>query len=149
MPWAPVQARADTSGRQVVDITVRGGYSPASIQVVAGLPLRLRFRRDDDDDCSERVVFSTSRVDCRLATSGLTTVDLPAQPPGVIRFTCGMGRYRGRIEVLDGTRPPIGFRLRQLMARLAQFCRPHPQERDAGEPSDGEGIPDDRSGQVR
>jgi len=31
-----------------------------------------------------------------------TTIDLPPQPAGQVRFTCAMGRYRGRIEFVDG-----------------------------------------------
>ena len=114
----PVRARPDASGHQLVEITVRGGYRPAAIRALAGMPLRIVFRRDDDDLCSERVVFSAPRIDRRLASAGTTTVDLPAQPPGEVRFTCGMGRYRGRIELVDRDPPSIVARLRDLIARL-------------------------------
>lgn len=91
------RARLDGGGHQVVEIVVDRGYHPATILARAGIPLRLVFRRVDDDPCTERVVFSTPRLDRRLAAAGLTTVELPAQSPGDVRFTCGMGRYRGRI----------------------------------------------------
>ena len=109
-----VQARLESGGQQVVDVTVDGGYQPDSIRAFSGLPLRLVFHRQDDDACSERVVFSAPRLDRRLAATGSTSIDLPAQAPGEIRFTCGMGRYRGRIEVVDERRPSIltGARLR-------------------------------------
>ena len=114
----PVRARLDASGHQSVEITVRGGYRPGAIRACAGMPLRIVFRRDDDDACSERVVFSAPRLDRRLAPGGTTTVDLPAQPPGEIRFTCGMGRYRGHIELVAQGPPSIAARLRERMARL-------------------------------
>lgn len=104
------RARLDRDGRhQVVEVAVRGGYRPGAIVARAGVPLRILFTRDDDDDCSERVIFSTPRLDRRLAPSGMTAIDLPAQPAGEIRFTCGMGRYRGRIEFVDpGSRSIVG-----------------------------------------
>ena len=94
-------AGLDPASRQVVTVTVRDGYRPQSIPARAGLPLRLIFDRQDDEPCSERVVFSSPRLERRLAPNGATVIDLPAQPPGEIRFTCGMGRYRGRIQLVD------------------------------------------------
>jgi Cupredoxin-like domain len=114
----PVRARLDASGHQLVDVTVHGGYQPDSIRALAGLPLRVVFRRQDDDACSERVIFSAPRLDRRLATTGPTTIDLPAQPPGEIRFTCGMGRYLGHIEFVDGRPSSILSRARDDAARL-------------------------------
>src|SRR5581483_7576024 len=97
-----VQARLDPTGRQVVEVTVHHGYRPQTIEARAGRPLRIVFDRRDDEPCSERVVFSSPRLDRRLAPNGLTVIDLPAQPPGEIRFTCAMGRYRGRIHLIGG-----------------------------------------------
>jgi Uncharacterized protein conserved in bacteria len=117
-----VRARSDSSGHQTIDVVVHRGYQPDSIRALAGVPLRVVFRREDDDACSERVVFSAPRLDRNLAARGATIVDLPAQPPGEIRFTCGMGRYRGRIELVDERRVPVLTRLRRratlLEARL-------------------------------
>lgn len=107
----PVGTRLDAAGRQIAEITVRSGYWPPAIRARAGVPLRLVFRREDVEACTERVVFSAPRLERRLAPTGPTIVDLPAQPPGEIRFTCGMGRYRGRIELVDG-------RVQTLMARI-------------------------------
>lgn len=116
----PVRARLDLSGHQVVEVAVNGGYQPDSIRAWAGAPLRIVFRREDDDACSERVIFSAPRLDRRLSATGTTTIDLPAQPPGEIRFTCGMGRYRGRIELVDEQRPPVIARLRGRASRLEE-----------------------------
>lgn len=114
----PVRAQLDPEGRrQVVEVTVRGGYRPGAIVARAGVPLRILFRRDDDDACSERVVFSAPRLDRRLSSRGATAVDLPAQPPGEIRFTCGMGRYRGHIDLVEEREPTIAARLRGEVSR--------------------------------
>lgn len=106
----PIRARLD-GRQQVVEIGVHRGYHPGAIIARAGVPLRLIFRRDDDDVCSERVVFSAPRLERRLSTSGVTTIDLPAQGPGEVRFTCGMGRYRGHIEIVAERAPSILARL--------------------------------------
>lgn len=113
-----VRARLDADGNQVVEITIDAGYHPDTIVARAWMPLRLIFRRDEDDACSERVVFSAPRLDRRVAPFGTTTVELPAQPPGQVRFTCGMGRYRGRIDLVDGRVPTIAGRVRDWASHL-------------------------------
>jgi hypothetical protein len=118
----PVHARIDGSGRQTVVVTIHAGYRPESIIARAGLPIRVVFRREDGDICSERVVFSGPRVVHQLAPTGTTAIDLPAQPPGDIRFTCAMGRYRGRIAVVaeegaNAVSPLLGRLARQAVAR--------------------------------
>lgn len=116
MQWPEARARLDRGGRrQLVEITVRGGYRPAAIVARAGVPLRVVFRRDDHDACTERVIFSAPRLDRRLLPVGTTTVDLPAQPAGQIRFTCGMGRYRGRIDLVEPGLPRLVAGLRDLL----------------------------------
>jgi hypothetical protein len=113
----PARARLEPEGQlQVIEVAVRGAYRPDAIVARAGVPLRILFERDDDDSCSERVVFSTPRIDRRLAPGAVTVVDLPAQPAGEIRFTCGMGRYRGRIELIDAARRSALARYRDQAA---------------------------------
>ena len=114
----PAQARLDPEGHQVVYVVIDRGYHPDAIVARAGLPLRLVFRRLDGDACTERVVFSSPHIDRRLAATGATTIELPAQPPGEVRFTCGMGRYRGRIELIAERAPSIMRRLRNRASRL-------------------------------
>ena len=114
----PVRARLDPDGHQTVDVVVDRGYHPDVIVAQAGQPLRLVFQREDRESCSERVVFSSPHIDRRLAPVGATTIELPAQGPGEIRFTCGMGRYRGRIELIVQQAPSIRSRLRSLASGL-------------------------------
>ena len=118
MAMQTAHARFGPDGRQVVTVVVDRGYHPDTIVARAGVPLRLIFRLDDRDSCSERVVFSSPHVDRRLAPTGLTTIDLPAQAPGEVRFTCAMGRYRGRIELTAERSPSILTRLRRRVPRL-------------------------------
>lgn len=113
-----VRARVDPAGWQVVDVVVDRGYHPDAIVARAGIPLRLVFRREDDDTCSERIIFSAPHLDRRLAATGETTIELPAQTPGEVRFTCGMGRYRGRIELVAIRAPSLLSRLRERASRI-------------------------------
>lgn len=38
-----------------------------------------------------------------LPETGETVIDIPAQPAGSLRFTCGMGMYGGAIEFKDAS----------------------------------------------
>lgn len=100
MLGATAQARVDAPGHQVIHVTVVGGYRPSRITARAGMPLRVVFHRRDRDACLERVVFSSPPLVRHLVDGAETTVELPAQPPGEVRFTCAMGRYHGRIRLV-------------------------------------------------
>ena len=107
-----VRARLEPARTQTADVVVDRGFHPDTIVARAGEPLRLVFRRNDLDACTERVIFSSPRIDRHLDASRPTIIELPAQPPGEVRFTCGMGRYRGRIQLVEGDMPMLGGRLR-------------------------------------
>jgi plastocyanin domain-containing protein len=112
------RARLEAGGWQVADVLVAGGFHPATIIARADRPLRLLFLRDDDDECSARVVFSAARLDRRLVANGTTLIELPPQPRGEVRFTCAMGRYRGRIEFVRDRGPSLLDRLRERGSHL-------------------------------
>jgi len=84
-------------GRQVVDITVRGGYSPNLVRIEAGKPVRLRFDRQENSDCSARVVFPDLRKSASLAAFGTTTLDLDITEPGEYSWACGMNMLHGTL----------------------------------------------------
>lgn len=111
------RVHTDAMGLQVIDVTVDGGYWPDVIRARSGLPLRMLFHRHDPSECAERVVFSSPRLERRLALGGTTVVDLPAQVAGEVRFTCGMGRFGGRIELAETPRS-LAARLRQRAGQL-------------------------------
>lgn len=121
MPGKTVRARIHAGGDQVVDVLINGGYHPDSIVALAGRPLRLTFWRRDEDACFERVVFSSPHIDRRISLAGFTTIDLPSQPAGEVRFTCGMGRYRGRIQLVSESSPSLLGRVRSRAMRVATW----------------------------
>ena len=86
-------------GAQEIEITVKGGYSPSLIQVQEGVPLRLVFDRQENIDCSSRVVFPDFGVSTPLAAFGRTVVELTPTEAGEFGFACGMNMLHGTLVV--------------------------------------------------
>jgi len=105
-PGQPVARATVTGGVQVVDITVRGGYSPEVVRVLPGVPVRLVFDRQEDSECSGRLLVPDLGVDVALAEFEATAVALPALDEGTYEFTCGMGMLRGSILVGESASVP-------------------------------------------
>jgi plastocyanin domain-containing protein len=98
--WWPRQRAGAVAGSGVVDVVVADGvYTPDTISVVAGQPLKLRFVRRDPSACAEQVVFAELGVSADLRLDRPTVVGLPPLEPGRYGFTCQMGMYRGQVVV--------------------------------------------------
>jgi P-type Cu+ transporter len=91
-------------GVQEVEVTIRGGYSPAQIRVRQGVPLRLVFDRQEGGECTSEVVFPDFRVRRTLPAFARTTVDLVPERSGEFGFACGMNMVHGTlvVEATDG-----------------------------------------------
>jgi len=63
----PAAETSAVEGGQEVRITVKGGYSPDAVRARTGVPLRIAFDRQEDGDCSARVVFPDLAVSHWLA----------------------------------------------------------------------------------
>jgi plastocyanin domain-containing protein len=94
-----VVAAAAPGGVQEVHVTVKGGYTPDTIVVQAGKPVRLRFYRDETADCSERVVFEKFGINQQLPAFETTTVEFTPTQPGEYPFRCGMNMLKGLLVV--------------------------------------------------
>jgi len=86
-------------GVQEIAITVKGGYTPDTIVVQAGKPVRLLFYRDETADCSERVVFEQFGIDRTLPAFQTTAIEFTPPEPGEYPFRCGMSMLRGLLVV--------------------------------------------------
>ncbi|MDT0167226.1 heavy metal translocating P-type ATPase [Actinotalea sp. AC32] len=96
--------RADVAdGLQQVVVTVRGGYSPDLVEVMAGVPVRLLFDRQETGDCSSRVVFPDFRINQSLPANATTAVEFTPTVPGEYGFACGMNMLHGRVRVVEGS----------------------------------------------
>ena len=93
-------------GVQEIRVLVKGGYTPDTILVQAGKPVRLQFYRDETADCSERVVFDAFGINQTLPAFTTTTVEFTPKTPGEFPFRCGMNMLKGLlvVEPADATR---------------------------------------------
>jgi Cu+-exporting ATPase len=84
---------------QHVTVVVRGGYTPARIEAVAGVPLRITFDRRESGDCSSRVVFPELGITRTLPANTTTTVDLLPDQAGEFGFSCAENMIHGSLTV--------------------------------------------------
>ncbi|MEK7330492.1 MAG: cupredoxin domain-containing protein [Candidatus Eisenbacteria bacterium] len=96
---AAVARPAAPEGPQEVRIAVRGGYEPPVIEVRAGRPVRLVFRREEVDGCSDTVLLPEWGIVQRLPAHQDTVVEFTPEKPGEFAFTCGMRMLRGKVVV--------------------------------------------------
>ncbi|HTI04444.1 MAG TPA: cupredoxin domain-containing protein [Gemmatimonadales bacterium] len=94
-----VSAAANAGGVQEVRVVVKGGYTPDTIVVQAGKPVRLQFYRDETADCSERVVFERFGIDEALPPFQTTAIEFTPDQPGEYPFRCGMNMLKGLLVV--------------------------------------------------
>ena len=94
-----VRASTVSDGYQEQMILVKGGYTPDTIRVAAGRPVRLLFRREETAACSEQVVLADFGKSAPLPTGTIVPVEFMPGETGEHAFTCQMGMLRGRIIV--------------------------------------------------
>src|SRR6266545_3588796 len=96
--------RAERAGQsQHVTVVVRGRYSPARIEAIAGVPLRITFDRQEGGDCTSRVVFPDLGVTRALPAFTRTTVDVLPDRTGEYGFSCAMNMVHGTLIVTPAT----------------------------------------------
>ena len=91
------------AGVQEVRVVVKGGYTPDTVVVRAGEPVRLQFYRDETADCSERVVFEDFGIDAALPAFQTTPVEFTPEEAGEFSFRCGMNMLKGLLVVEPAT----------------------------------------------
>jgi len=88
----------DTAGRQTAVLTaVTGEYTPANIQIKAGVPTTLIVRSKNATGCVRAFLIRDQQH--ILPKNGDTSIDLGTPEPGQINFRCGMGMYTGQLTV--------------------------------------------------
>ena len=104
MSFRGVQAgpSADADQAQQVRVVVRGGYYPCLIRARAGRPLRLVFDRQEDGECTSRVVFPGLGISASLPAFTQTAVEFTPDQPGAFGFSCGMEMIWGILLVDTG-----------------------------------------------
>lgn len=102
-----VDVAPGTSPRQVSPIPSNAirvkinpnGYEPMRVMIPAGKPVSIAFERSAQSNCGGKVVFPALGLSKEVPLGGSAVFEVPAQPAGEYRFTCGMGMYRSSIVV--------------------------------------------------
>ena len=85
-------------GKQIMEVSVQGGYRPRKSTAKAGVPTVLRFVTNNTYDCSAAVRIPSMGYSSFLPASGKTDVDLGSPKAGVLRGMCAMGMYVFEID---------------------------------------------------
>lgn len=91
---------ASGTDAQVLKLDVKStAYTPARLEASAGRPIRLELATNNTNGCTRAFTIPSLGLQQILPVTGTTTIDLPAQKAGTIRFTCSMGMYSGSIVI--------------------------------------------------
>jgi len=104
-PRNGARARHD-HGAQEALIVVKGGYTPDTVIVKSGKPVRLYFRREETASCSEMVLFPDFGITAALPQGEAVPIDLLPTEAGTFEFACQMGMLRGRLVVESSIETP-------------------------------------------
>lgn len=85
-------------GKQIIEISAKGGYSPQRSVGKAGIPTILRVDTDGTFDCSSSIRIPSMDISKNLPNSGITDIELGNPKVGVLDGTCGMGMYPFEID---------------------------------------------------
>ena len=86
-------------GKQIVEISAKGGYSPRRSVAKAGVPTTLRVKTNGTFDCSGSLVIPSINYQESLPMSGSTDITLPTEEKGkTVQGFCAMGMYSFQVE---------------------------------------------------
>lgn len=85
-------------GKQIVEITARGGYQPRKSIAKAGIPTIIRFNTNGTFDCSSSVRIPSMDISKSLPQTGSTDIDIGTQKVVTLQGMCGMGMYQFEVE---------------------------------------------------
>lgn len=84
----------DTSGKQIITITAKDGYTPGIVNAQADKPTILKVKTKGTFDCSSALTIPSLKISKNLPPTGETPIEIPAQAAGTkLRGTCSMGMY--------------------------------------------------------
>lgn len=95
---APANNVAVVDGKQIIDLTAKGGYRPLQSVAKAGIPTILRVSTKGTFDCSSAIRIPTMGISKNLPQTGSTEIDLGSPQLGTLQGTCGMGMYPFEID---------------------------------------------------
>ncbi len=85
-------------GKQIIEISAKGGYQPRKSIAKAGIPTIIRFNTKGTFDCSSSVRIPSMGISKSLPQTGSTDIDIGSQKVATLQGTCGMGMYPFEVE---------------------------------------------------
>lgn len=87
---------AEAEQSPTIIVTDRG-YEPSEVVIPANKPVTITFLRKAESTCGETLVFPQLKIEKTLPLNQPVKVELPSQPPGTLKFACGMDMLRGKV----------------------------------------------------
>lgn len=88
-------------GKQIIEITAKGGYSPRVTTAKAEMPTTLKVNTNGTFDCSGALAIPSIGYRKNLQPSGTVDIDVPEQKVGTkLRGVCAMGMYSFTINFI-------------------------------------------------
>lgn len=95
------QANIDSQGKQTVTINVNNnGYSSDTTTLKAGVPVKLNLVTNNVQGCTRAFTIPSLRMSRVLPQTGIEVIEFTPTKAGVLTYTCSMGMYTGRFQVL-------------------------------------------------
>ncbi len=98
-PREATAVKSNAKGVQEINVIVKGGYSPDRIEVQQGQPVRLNFRREESNSCTEQVVFGDFNITKNLPQGETVPIEFTPEKSGEFPFHCAMNMVRGKLIV--------------------------------------------------
>jgi plastocyanin domain-containing protein len=85
-------------GKQIIEITAKGGYQPRKSIAKAGIPTVIRFNTSGTFDCSSSISIPSLGISKILPQTGSTDIDIGSPTVATLQGTCGMGMYPFEVD---------------------------------------------------
>lgn len=88
-------------GKQIIEITAKGGYSPREVTAQAGLPTVLRVKTNGTFDCSSSLVIPKLSYQKFLEPTAVEEIEVSSGlAQGELQGICSMGMYNFAVNFI-------------------------------------------------
>ncbi len=95
---APANNVTIIDGKQIINIQVKGGYTPKKSTAKAGVPTVLRFSTNGTFDCTSGVRIPSMGISKSLPPTGSTDIDIGSPKVAILQGVCSMGMYPFEVD---------------------------------------------------
>lgn len=87
------------NGKQIIEINVKGGYTPRATVAKANTPTIIRVKTNNAFDCSSSLRIPSINYFKNLPPTAVTDIELPNETAGsTLQGVCSMGMYSFSIQ---------------------------------------------------